>query len=124
MEMGDAIKELRIKNGLTQEELANQLGLQKSAIAKYENGRVENIKRSTIQKMSSLFGVPPSHILGMDEDNKDNKPEHYYYNEDARKLLQDYNNRSDLKVLFDASRNLTVKDVEFIIDMIERMKKE
>ena len=46
--MAKRIKERRIKYGLTQEELAEKLGLKKSAIAKYENGRVENIKRTTI----------------------------------------------------------------------------
>jgi repressor LexA len=50
MTMGDRIKELRTEAGMTQEELADKLGMQKSAIAKYENGRVENIKQSTIRK--------------------------------------------------------------------------
>jgi repressor LexA len=65
--MGDRIKQLRIDKGLTQEELGNILGLQKSAIAKYENGRVENLKQSTIKKMAELFGVDPSYILGIDK---------------------------------------------------------
>ena len=34
--MADRIKEKRIQAGLTQEELAEKLGLKKSAIAKYE----------------------------------------------------------------------------------------
>lgn len=50
--MAQRIKERRIEMGFTQEELATKLGLQKSAIAKYENGRVENIKRSVIQRMA------------------------------------------------------------------------
>ena len=49
MEMGEIIKQLRKAHNLTQEELGKRLGVQKSAIAKYEKGRVENIKRSTIQ---------------------------------------------------------------------------
>lgn len=55
MEMNDRIKERRIAMGYTQEELATMLGLQKSAIAKYESGRVENIKRSVIKKMSEIL---------------------------------------------------------------------
>lgn len=49
------IKKLRIQNHLTQEQLGEKLGVQKSAIAKYEKGRVENLKRSTIQKMAEIF---------------------------------------------------------------------
>ena len=56
MSMSTRIKEERLKHGLTQDQLAALLGVQKSAIAKYENGRVENIKRSTIQKMAYIFG--------------------------------------------------------------------
>lgn len=63
MKMGDRIRQMRIDAGMTQEELAEKLGLQKSAIAKYENGRVENIKRSTIQKMAELSENQPQYPL-------------------------------------------------------------
>ena len=65
--MADRIKEKRIQAGLTQEELAEKLGLKKSAIAKYENRRVENIKRSIIQKMSDILDCTPSYLMGWDE---------------------------------------------------------
>ena len=67
MSMAKRIKEERIKKGWTQEQLANQLGVQKSAIAKYENGRIENIKRSTIMRMASLFGCDPCYLLDLVE---------------------------------------------------------
>lgn len=53
--MAIRIKKCRLENNLTQEELAEKLGLKKSAVAKYENGRVENIKRSTIEEMARIF---------------------------------------------------------------------
>ena len=62
--MSKRIKECRLNNHLTQEDLANKLGLKKSAIAKYENGRVENIKRNTIEEMAKIFIVMPSYIMG------------------------------------------------------------
>ena len=58
------IKALRKQKNLSQEQLADLLGLQKSAIAKYENGRVINIKRSTIAKMAKIFNCSPSYIMG------------------------------------------------------------
>lgn len=67
MGMSDRIKEQRVKKGLTQEDLGAKLGLQKSAIAKYENGRVENIKRSTIQKMAEVLDCSPAFLMGWDE---------------------------------------------------------
>lgn len=67
MEMGERIKERRIALHYTQEELAQKLGLQKSAIAKYENGRVENIKRSIIALMSDVLECSPSYLMGLDD---------------------------------------------------------
>lgn len=67
METGDIIKKLRKDHNLTQEQLGDILGVQKSAIAKYENGRVENLKRSTIQKMATYFNVSPLLFLGYDD---------------------------------------------------------
>lgn len=66
MEMGQRIKERRLAMGYTQEELACKLGLQKSAIAKYENGRVENIKRTVILKMATILECSPTYLMGWD----------------------------------------------------------
>lgn len=63
MKMGEKIKALRKQNGLTMEELARMLGLQKSAINKYEHGTVVNIKMETLNKMAEIFGVAPSDLM-------------------------------------------------------------
>lgn len=63
MEIGQKIRQARIAKGLTQEELGNLVGLQKSAIAKYENGRVVNIKRSTLQKLAQALDLRGSDLI-------------------------------------------------------------
>ena len=67
MEMNRRIRERRLALNLTQEELAHRLGMQKSAIAKYEGGRVENIKRSTLAKMSEILECSPAYLMGWDD---------------------------------------------------------
>lgn len=69
--MAQRIKQRREQLGMTQEELAELLGLQKSAIAKYEKGRVINIKRSTIANMAEIFHCNPSYIMGWNEETLD-----------------------------------------------------
>lgn len=64
---GDAIKDLRRKAGLSQEELAKKLNTTKQTIYKYENGIVTNIPSDKIEMMSHLFGVSPAVIMGWDE---------------------------------------------------------
>jgi len=63
MEVGILIKDARIAKGLTQEELGKLVGVQKSAIAKYENGRVVNIKRSTLQKLATALNLKGSDLV-------------------------------------------------------------
>jgi transcriptional regulator with XRE-family HTH domain len=63
MDIGQKIKEARISKGMTQEDLGKIVGLQKSAIAKYENGRVVNIKRSTLQKLALALDLRGSDLI-------------------------------------------------------------
>jgi transcriptional regulator with XRE-family HTH domain len=63
LEIGQKIKKARLERGLTQQELGDIVGVQKSAIAKYENGRVVNIKRGTLQKIASALNIRPSELI-------------------------------------------------------------
>ena len=63
MDIGAKIRAARIAKGMTQEELGEILGVQKSAIAKYENGRIVNIKRSTLKKISDVLDIPPYELV-------------------------------------------------------------
>lgn len=64
MTTGEIIKKLRKEKRLTQEQVGNYIGVQKSAVAKWENGKVNNLKRDTIDALALLFGVQPSYLLG------------------------------------------------------------
>ena len=63
MNIGDKIKKARLEKGYTQEELGNLIGVQKSAVAKYEKGRVVNIKRSVLAKISKVLDIPPVELV-------------------------------------------------------------
>lgn len=71
MNIGDKIKSARVEKGMTQEELGKLLGVQKSAIAKYESGRVVNIKRTTLKKISDILDIRPSELIFDEEIKKD-----------------------------------------------------
>ena len=65
--IGEKIKAARLQKGYTQEELGNLIGVQKSAVAKYEKGRVVNIKRSVLAKLSKVLDIPPAELVGWTE---------------------------------------------------------
>ena len=73
MTMGERIRILRKQHKMSMEELGSKIGVGKSAILKYENGQVENLPRSTIEKMAILFGVSPSYLMCFDEWDKNSE---------------------------------------------------
>lgn len=61
--IGDKIKELRQKQGLTQEELGELIGVKKAAINKYESGLVKNIKRNMQAKLAEALHTDPASLF-------------------------------------------------------------
>lgn len=57
------IKELRISNGMTQAELAEQIGINSVTLARYESSD-RNPKIDKLEKMSEIFGVSVAYIVG------------------------------------------------------------
>lgn len=56
MNIGQAIKELRMKQGMTQEQLAAKCGMSNSVISNWELGKAEPPKAS-IEKLCEAFGI-------------------------------------------------------------------
>lgn len=64
MDVGAFIRRARLEKGFTQEELAEKVGVKKSAVAKWENGRVSEIKRSNLKKLADALEIDPNQLLG------------------------------------------------------------
>ena len=62
MQLGKRIKELRIENNLTQEELAEQLGVSFQAVSRWENGNYLP-PADILLVMSQIFDVSVNEIL-------------------------------------------------------------
>lgn len=60
MDLGEYIKSLRKAKGLSQEELGTIVGVQRAAVQKWESGKTQNLKRDTIEKLASFFGISPA----------------------------------------------------------------
>ena len=67
--VGNKLKELRRKAGLTLEELAEKLGTSKQTIHRYENGVIANIPHEKIERLASALGVSPSELMGWEENS-------------------------------------------------------
>lgn len=69
MTMGEYIKQLRTSHGFSQEELGRMVGVNRAAVNKWECGRVENIKRSTIEQLAKILGVSPADLMCWNDDS-------------------------------------------------------
>ena len=58
--LGQEIKRLRLERGYTQQQLGEMLGVQKSAVQKYEKGTVKNLKQETMIRLCQIFDVSPA----------------------------------------------------------------
>ena len=74
---GNRIRELRLKNDLTLDDVARHLGVGRQAIYKYEQGTVTNIPLENLEKMAELFCVTPGYLAGWTDDHPDDPVNQY-----------------------------------------------
>ncbi len=67
--IGEQIKKLRAKEGMTQQNLADKLFVTAQAVSRWENGEVEP-SLNTIAQMAKIFGVSSDEMLGLDPADK------------------------------------------------------
>ncbi len=58
------IKELRTASGLTQSQLAKNVGVSSSAVSQWESGLVKGLKGVTLVKVAAALGVESSELYG------------------------------------------------------------
>ena len=100
MDIGAIIKAERIKKGMTQEDLAEKVGVKKSAVAKWENGRVSEIKRSNLKMLSEALGIDPNQLLGDIEHDPigvAHEMADIYLDSALRAMIAEYKQLSDAK---------------------------
>lgn len=114
--VGDRIKELRQREGLSQVEFASKVGVSKQTLYKYENNIITNIPSDKIEQIAEKFNMSPAALMGWDE-----PPEVYYLNDDARDAAEFLLHHPEYKVLFDASRKVKKEDIDLVAAMLERM---
>ncbi len=74
MNIGEKIKYLRCKSGLTQEELALSAQTTKQTIHKYETGIISNIPASKIKAIADKLNTTPSYLMGWEEEKEHTAP--------------------------------------------------
>ena len=66
-EMSKKIKELRISQGMTLEQVANEVGVGKSTVRKWETGMIANMRRDKIASLAKALHTTPAYLMGWEE---------------------------------------------------------
>lgn len=122
--MGDfqtVFKRLRMASGYTQQTMADKLGISRSTIGMYETGAREP-DYDTLETIADIFNVDIDYLLGRTDKTTLLPESAYYMNEDARELAQFMFENPEYKVLFDATRKVKKEDIEFVKQMIDRVR--
>lgn len=144
MAFKDKLKELRTAKGLTQDEFSRVSGIGRSAISMYESGKREP-DYITLTKLSILLGVSVDVLIdkeklasgllqseegtlfrrSMEEREKENDEQAGYYRDPkVAQRVDELKNKPGLRILFDASRDLSDEDIDFVVQFVERLKKK
>ena len=68
--LGERLKDLRVERHLKLEMLAEQTGLSKSALSKYESDDVTDLSIYAVTTLAEFYGVTTDYLLGVTENKK------------------------------------------------------
>ncbi|MGN0400003.1 MAG: helix-turn-helix domain-containing protein [Blautia sp.] len=80
------IAELRIRNGLTQKEIADRIGKSETTVGNYETGKID-IPLSSMLDIADALEVEPAVLVGGDQDNFGAEITIRAYREEDRRTL-------------------------------------
>ena len=70
--MAQRIRELRISQNLTLEQVANEVGVGKSTVRKWETGMIANMRRDKIASLAKALHTTPAYLMGwIDEPHRE-----------------------------------------------------
>ncbi len=138
MTVAQKLKELREKKGLSQADCAKAIGIDRTTYAKYENGG--SVKRN-VEKLAAYFNVTTDYLLGKSDnphgipfagqddkhfmlfDGQQAQPApSYYHDPEVAQMANEIKDNPDMRILFDASRDLKKESIEEVVKFIEFQK--
>jgi len=146
MTFGKVFKSLRENRKMTQGELAKALGISRSTVGMYEQGKREP-DFETEEKIADFFNVSLDYLRNGDETPKKitaifRKQPHmsdlfsgpeaiidrvhgqsdWYIDPETAKMAQEVFSDPDTRMLFDAARDAKPEDIRLAAEMLKRMK--
>lgn len=122
MGIGENIKKRRKELGISAEYIAEQLGVSKTTVYRYECQDILNMGIDKLEPLAKILQTTPAELMDWDGEKDNTKEEQYYIDNEVQRIAQEIHDDQDLRILFSASRNLNKEDIKFVVDMVERLK--
>jgi transcriptional regulator with XRE-family HTH domain len=75
MTLGDRLRAVRERKGLSQRELARQAGIRPATLSELESGVRQNMNTDTAKRLARTLGVSIDYLVGTwDEEEEDDQP--------------------------------------------------
>lgn len=113
--MAKNIKKYMAIKGVNQTEMCNALGFKFMTLSDWLHAKTYP-RIDKIEMMANYFGVSKSDLV----EDHDTDEQHYYLDDEAREMAEFMHKNPNYKVLFDAVRNVSAEDIEFVRQMIDR----
>jgi transcriptional regulator with XRE-family HTH domain len=104
------------RNDVKAVDVCTAIGVKQNTFSDWVNAKTYP-RIDAIEKLATYFHISKADLV-------EDKEETYYLNDDAKDLAEFLFHNPDYKVLFDASRKVKPKDIEFVKNMIDRMNGE
>ena len=122
----ERLKDLRNGKGLTLEQLAEEVGVSKSALGNYESNDFKDISPFAIVKLSKFYGVSTDYLLGLTE-NKDREGSEIaelHLSDEALETLRTgkFNHRLLSEMITHNGFPRLMTDMEIVVDRIAEMR--
>ena len=127
-DFSERLKQLRTKKGISQQELADVIGVNKVTISGYERGvrrPAGEGAKELYEKIADYFNVDTSFLMGIsDVSIKLDNPlkANYYEDSETAELAQQLFDSKEMRLLFDAAKNSRPEDLQMAADLLKRLK--
>ena len=117
MGFAERLRLLRKQKDLSQQQLADKLGVSNSTISMYERGEREP-DFEMLELIGDFFNVDTNYLLGKETGST------YYLDPEVAEMAQELFERPELRVLFDASRKASKEDIEQVAAILEKLSQK
>ena len=117
--MYEVFEKLLKERGITIYKFCKDAKISESTIYTWKR-KGSTVSGETAKKVADYFGVTVDYLMTGEE--KGEQP--YYLDDEARQMAEELAHNPNLHILFDAARTISKEDLQFVVDMVNRLKKE